>query len=58
MGVTHIRYLLDQWRRRWETLAALHSLERDQPASSSAPKTSRKELGEDEAPAPPDSTVQ
>ena len=58
MGVTHIRYLLDQWRRRWETLAALHALEREQPASSDGPKTSPKNPGEDEAPLTSGPTVQ
>jgi len=54
MGVTHIRYLLDQWRRRWETLAALHALERDTPASSPAPDPSRQDSGENATPANPD----
>jgi hypothetical protein len=53
MGVTHIRYLLDQWRRRWEILAALHALEGDKPAAAPAPDPSRPDSGEGEASATP-----
>jgi len=58
VGVTHIRYLLDQWRRRWETVAALHALERDRPASWQAPNTSRKDPGEAEVPETPRRAVE
>jgi hypothetical protein len=55
MGVTHIRYLLNQWRLRWETVAAVHDLEREKPVSSTAPSASLKDCGEeksDRSPAP------
>ena len=34
MGVTNIRYLLSQWRLHWETLSALHQIDRPEPDPS------------------------
>jgi hypothetical protein len=56
MGVTHVRYLLNQWRLRWETVAAVHDLEREKPVSSTAPRATLKDSRDEESdrsPGPP-----
>jgi hypothetical protein len=54
MGVTHIRYLLNQWRLRWETVSTLHALEREKPASPPDQSFPPKDAGEDETSRNPD----